>query len=571
MADNTGQFGPADTDENQGQNAENLPVEPSTAADLEEVKDDVKKKRRRRRRRRKVADEIEDSPSADKVVNPFAADFEEEAELPSAPPEIEENPFATPNVDENAAPGFEETAVNPFDQPEMPPEEVVSEPQVAVEPTAIPEPELPATPPINPFEEPELPPEEHDTLKKEEYKEEAEAVMNPFETETVVNEPVNPFEMPSNEDTLEKRSLENKPLDRHENVVEEEELEQPDAEEVHHAEEKMDDAESGELQDSDGNLETPENPAEVIEVVSSNEKMPDNDVDNFKEDFWTVLEQAGVGKKQIIGFGIFIGVMVLGLLFVLFGGLNFFKSSERDVNDSDIVVQETVVETDDEQQNSKADGVVSSYIVGLENANEIETPIVATPVSGLGDTAGIDAAFILGKTDLADQARYQYYLTVLRQLQNVYATDVYALVDLAVDRREALENFLADMRSLIDDATKNLEEINMIMTQLDLQFEGIVADREEFEEQYFATTEALLSEASYNNLMNFVEKTKQANELRAYYNAYRFLQEMYVNSLNALNPRYQDIYVNQDAVVQGVRVFDVPSSDIEAIIRLDNE
>ena len=44
---------------------------------------------------------------------------------------------------------------------------------------------------------------------------------------------------------------------------------------------------------------------------------------------------------------------------------------------------------------------------------------------------------------------------------------------------------------------------------------------------------------------------------------------MYVNALTVSIPRYNDIKANKEALIKGVRVFDIPGSDIDAIRRVE--
>lgn len=57
--------------------------------------------------------------------------------------------------------------------------------------------------------------------------------------------------------------------------------------------------------------------------------------------------------------------------------------------------------------------------------------------------------------------------------------------------------------------------------------------------------------------------------VRARFNALGTIADQIESSLTFLRPRYQDILVNQEAILEGVRVFDVPGSEIDAIIPVE--
>ena len=69
-------------------------------------------------------------------------------------------------------------------------------------------------------------------------------------------------------------------------------------------------------------------------------------------------------------------------------------------------------------------------------------------------------------------------------------------------------------------------------------------------------------------LDSFVVSSQKAVALQAEFNSLATVQEMFLNALKLLEPRYADIEANKEALIKGVKVFDVPASDIDAIIPL---
>ncbi|MDA1060942.1 MAG: hypothetical protein O3B47_04070, partial [bacterium] len=58
-------------------------------------------------------------------------------------------------------------------------------------------------------------------------------------------------------------------------------------------------------------------------------------------------------------------------------------------------------------------------------------------------------------------------------------------------------------------------------------------------------------------------------DLKFDFSIHTSVREMYVNALTVSIPRYNDIKANKEALIKGVRVFDIPGSDIDAIRRVE--
>jgi hypothetical protein len=63
-----------------------------------------------------------------------------------------------------------------------------------------------------------------------------------------------------------------------------------------------------------------------------------------------------------------------------------------------------------------------------------------------------------------------------------------------------------------------------------------------------------------------MEASSQTAKLKAQYGSENILKNMFINSLTVLRPRAKDISTNTEALIKGVKVFDIRGSDINAII-----
>ncbi len=313
---------------------------------------------------------------------------------------------------------------------------------------------------------------------------------------------------------------------------------------------------------------------ENIDLENTSGKM-----DEFKEEFWDILGQAGFTKKRIIYFLIILALGVLVILSFIFGWHNKIFSREKIekpsvIEETEIIVEKDIVSTVEEDvvpivdsQEDAIYSIVSSFIFGLEFKSEFEE-IEVVPIGHFGSLAGVTSAYIFGFSDEIKGERFIQYLDILRRMQNIFQVDVYELMNLSLDRRRAINNHISLMERLLDKAELMVYEIDEKMEALEKEFSVFAENRNFYESSFFDSVESLQGEKSYEELELFIEFSQEASSIKARFNAYQFVRKMLVNSVNALDPRLRDITVNKEALIQGVRVFDVPGSDIEAIIRL---
>ncbi|MBU1151631.1 hypothetical protein KJ632_02260 [Patescibacteria group bacterium] len=364
---------------------------------------------------------------------------------------------------------------------------------------------------------------------------------------------VNPFAPVSaqQDKPLNTKPLENKPFSAKPVVEKKEEK----AEEKGHAVEEVSVV-------NDVKKKEDEQEVSVVEVKNEPGKAESGeDIEEFKEEFWDVLDGAGITKGRIVGFVIFMIIAVIGVFWYFSGNSDGGEVKVKEVK---------VVEGGTEKSQPVADerALEFSYMIGLEYVpREL---INAVPVGYYGDTAGIMTSLELGRSADEKQFEYKKYVSFLRKLENIYNVELYNYLDQSTNRREALDDHIAEMAQLIETGTMHYNLINQQLQVWDGEYEYAATQRQLYEEAFFKELNELKGETSYEYLVNFIEHGSFASEIKAYYSAYTVLKQMYANAINALNPRYDDIVANRDALVKGVKVFDLPQSDIRSIIRIEN-
>ncbi|MFA6305756.1 MAG: hypothetical protein WC651_03435 [Candidatus Gracilibacteria bacterium] len=280
------------------------------------------------------------------------------------------------------------------------------------------------------------------------------------------------------------------------------------------------------------------------------------EVADDKDGFLYMLEQAGITKGKIFGIFAALGFVILVIVvafFIPFGeivGNQKEEVSEVEVSEEQAVNSET---------KNAADGLDMSQILG----NEYDYLVL-----GNDKISGAFFALNLGGEFVSSEHRFSYYMRHLNEMQNLYSTDIYKLLDQSYDRRATLTDFLGEMKNAIEKAKQLQSEVAKAASNLNAADVSANDQKDIFEQKFFTDIKDLRGQDSFVNLEKFVGFSQNAVRLRSYYKAYNYISEMYLNSLKNLEPRYRDILVNFDALVKGVHVFDVPGSEINAIIRL---
>ncbi|MBI5754479.1 hypothetical protein HZA40_05025 [Candidatus Peregrinibacteria bacterium] len=325
-------------------------------------------------------------------------------------------------------------------------------------------------------------------------------------------------------------------------------------------------ADSDENADREEEIEVDEKKDDVIDVPP--EDVMESKIEpvfpeklDVKEDFWTILEHAGITKKKLIIFGGVLLVLIVVGLFFIFGG----KTEKPVERSTSVPVQNQVVApTPQETKNQRPYDVIAAYIFGLEYQSP--NGIQAQPMNSFGDLGGVDAGIIFGTVANLRQAQFVEYEQVLEKMNNIYNVDIYSMLDLSVDRRATLDKYLKDMDALITQGTADLANIEIDLAQFKTQYDAFSKQSGAYETAFYNYAKSYYGQTAYDNLQLFMDTANQAARIKAQHGAENTLKTMFINSLNALKPRYQDISANTEALIKGVKVFDIKNSDIKAIL-----
>lgn len=335
----------------------------------------------------------------------------------------------------------------------------------------------------------------------------------------------------------------------------------------------------GKSQKSEGKSQESEGASVDVEVVeaSSFENVSMEDEfqmpESFSEELWSALAQAGITKRTIFGFLVFLAIIIYGIYYLFVIQFDIFSRNEANEIREDEEVKVEVVEKNDADSNVKSniqigasegdEGLLAAYIFGTEYR-----PIEAVPITYWGNTAGIDANFIFGSIIDVNANDLSLDLALQAKMANAFNTDLYVYLNKSVDRRETLTTFLADFDQMVVDAERRSEILSEELGLLQSIYDGLNSQKNEIERAYFDLIDNEKSQQAFVNYELFIKISNEMNEIKAQYNTKNYLLDRYVRFLSAIRPRIVDIRANFEALIKGIRVFDVQNSDIQAIISL---
>lgn len=316
------------------------------------------------------------------------------------------------------------------------------------------------------------------------------------------------------------------------------------------------------------------------EIISGSVKSENNDssVENLnadekegglKEELMEMLEQAGISVGTLVKSCISIVVLVLVILFFALGWYKVFDFGD-DSNEDQQQMEEEQQDEESKQPEQDTEAVVNPFLSALTNY------ILGTEFVGGGEDlatvvfSSTRASYVIGLISVNVDSLLPQYTETIRRLQNLYFTDVYELLNLSIDRRSTLAAHINEMQQLIDKSKESIQEIDNDLTELENEFNRAKSQQNEAENLYFQNINDLQGGLAAEYLSDFKMHGKEAFVLKADFNALTTVRGLFIATLSAVEPRLTDIRVNTEALIQGIRVFDIPQSDIRAIIPVSN-
>lgn len=184
-------------------------------------------------------------------------------------------------------------------------------------------------------------------------------------------------------------------------------------------------------------------------------------------------------------------------------------------------------------------------------------------------SSAIEATFSIGYPERVpgDFDRITSYMDVLIRLQNSFSTDIHQLLDGSVNRSEALELHLIELKDIQNEAIQTFEKIKEEKDELKIEFNKATTEKELLEKDFFNAMENLRGNEANEILNDFIDASKRQIDLKAEFNALAKAEKMFDTAIKNMETRIKDIEYNKEALIKGVQVVDIKGSDLDLIIQ----
>lgn len=269
------------------------------------------------------------------------------------------------------------------------------------------------------------------------------------------------------------------------------------------------------------------------------------------------LEELNLSRKHIF-YGIGCLVLIIVLIFGGIWGYKFYKNRASS-------------EPKSEQQQPQSKEPATALVPVADTS----TGIVSTKELGklldmnLVGSTGVNATSAVG-VELTGSSGISSYIMTFKRLQNAYETDINELLNQATDRRGRLNSHLALLGKFYVDGTLINFQIQQEAEQIKIQYEEKKKVQQTHDSNFFDQIKALNPQTTENILSDFINVSKEIVVLRARFKALQKIRSYYEFALPKLNARIKDIELNAEALILGLKVYDVKGSDLKLIIPIES-
>ena len=295
-----------------------------------------------------------------------------------------------------------------------------------------------------------------------------------------------------------------------------------------------------------------------------------------KKSFWDSLSEAGVSKKMIFKSCAGLLILIAIVTFLSLGGISKITNLFSGTNTNNTPNNPgTVTESENIALNNAQ---VFGKNAGSNSSVTIPSPIKMAQLFGkefmplnieYWQSAVVNSG-VFGEQTLRDQLEGDYRIItsidLLRKMSNAYKVDINDTLNRAISREQALDDYLALMNKLYTDAKEMKAMLTQELSIISTTFNSLEQPKKDLETLFFQNFEQLLANEASKNLNDYINYSKELVVLKARYKALQRIDERFATFLQSFRARIQDLQDNRDALIKGIKVYDVPQSDLELIV-----
>lgn len=179
--------------------------------------------------------------------------------------------------------------------------------------------------------------------------------------------------------------------------------------------------------------------------------------------------------------------------------------------------------------------------------------------------SGLETAYRIGFRGQPLE-RLSLYVANIMEIQNILNTDVNAILDASRNRKASLDGIIQSFDNLEVRSTQNAAFVKQEVLTATSLTRAQQSKLTQLERTFNTNLSQFLAVQSARDLEEYITTTKEYGETKARLGAMSKIDQYYQVGLVKLRARIHDIKANQDALIKGVKTFDIKNSDIKIII-----
>jgi hypothetical protein len=206
---------------------------------------------------------------------------------------------------------------------------------------------------------------------------------------------------------------------------------------------------------------------------------------------------------------------------------------------------------------------VNQAETGVPSVQKVGKPSTIGPFSV--NQTGITSAIVVGSETLASTA-ISYRLNTFGKIDNAYSVNVEEMLNKTSSRRQKLREYIDLLKGLVDEGTKISQTSGAEMAVMQASYDEKVLRQKTSDEEFFAKMNAYEGKETERVLGEFIVISRDIIEVRAKFKALQKIKLLFDQALPKVLKRIKDLEINEEALVSGIKVYDVSGSDLNLIL-----
>lgn len=177
------------------------------------------------------------------------------------------------------------------------------------------------------------------------------------------------------------------------------------------------------------------------------------------------------------------------------------------------------------------------------------------------------STYYLGEKTINIDSTLQTDARLLSQISNTLSVDVFAYLNQADNRSDALDNYINLLETLNTKAINRAQDLTSVINFLNANFQSQAITIKLTEDAFFKNLDIFDGENAEEELGNFIGLQKEQTEVKAKMGAYEGLRDYYEFFLPKLDNLIRSIKANRDPLIAGVKVVEIQNMTLPLIIR----